>query len=135
MLKIEIIELDEEIDVYDLSVPDTESFYANGILVHNCNEIMLPDNEDESFVCDLSSVNLLYYDEWKDTDLIETVIFLLDAVMTEFIEKASNIPFMERTVNFAKNHRALGLGVLGYHSFLQSKMIAFESMEAKFYNV
>lgn len=100
-----------------------------------CSEIFLPDNDNESFVCDLSSVNLLYYDEWKDTDLVETVIFLLDAVMTEFIEKASKIPFMERTVNFAKNHRALGLGVLGYHSFLQSKMIAFESMEAKFYNV
>lgn len=99
-----------------------------------CNEIMLPDSEDESFVCDLSSMNLLYYDEWKDTDAVEILIFLLDAVMTEFIDKAKNIKFMERTVKFAENHRALGLGVLGYHSYLQSKMIAFESMEAKFFN-
>lgn len=100
-----------------------------------CAEIMLPDNESESFVCDLSSMNLLYYDEWKDTDAVELLVFLLDAVMEEFIQKASGIKFMERTVNFAKNHRALGLGVLGWHSFLQSKMIPFESMEAKFYNV
>lgn len=108
----------------------------NLLITHSnlCSEIMLPDNEQESFVCDLSSMNLLYYDEWKDTDAVEVLIFLLDAVMTEFIEKAKNIKFMERTVKFAENHRALGLGVLGYHSYLQSKMIAFESMEAKFFN-
>jgi ribonucleoside-diphosphate reductase alpha chain len=96
-----------------------------------CSEILLPTDKDNSFVCDLSSVNLLYYDEWKDTDLVETVVFLLDAVMTEFIEKASKIKYMERAVNFAKNHRALGLGVIGWHSYLQSNMIAYESMKAK----
>lgn len=100
-----------------------------------CSEIMLPNNEDESFVCDLSSMNILYYDEWKDTDAVELLTYFLDAVMTEFIEKASKVKFMERTVRFAERHRALGIGWLGWHSYLQSKMIPWESMEAKMLNV
>lgn len=100
-----------------------------------CTEIMLPDTADESFVCDLSSMNMLHFDAWKDTDAVETLIFFLDAVMTDFINKTSKIPFMERAVKFAEGHRALGLGWLGWHSYLQSKMIPFESMEAKFLNV
>ena len=99
-----------------------------------CNEIYLVDSEEESFVCDLSSMNILYYDEWKDTDAVEVLVYLLDAVMTEFIEKAKKIKFMERAVRFAERHRALGVGWLGWHSYLQSKMIAWESMEAKFHN-
>lgn len=100
-----------------------------------CSEIMLPDGPDESFVCDLSSMNILYYDEWKDTDAVEILTYLLDAVMTEFIEKAKKIAFMDRPVRFAERHRALGIGWLGWHSYLQSKMIAWESMEAKWKNV
>lgn len=99
-----------------------------------CSEIMLPDTYDESFVCDLSSMNVLYFDEWKDTDAVELMTMFLDAVMTEFVEKAGSIPFMERPVRFAKNHRALGIGQLGWHSYLQSKMIPFESFEAKLLN-
>lgn len=99
-----------------------------------CSEIMLPDGPDESFVCDLSSMNILYYDEWKDTDCVELLTFFLDAVMTEFITKAKNIPYMGRAVRFAERHRALGIGWLGWHSYLQSKMIPFESMEAKLAN-
>ena len=107
-----------------------------------CSEIALPNNENESFVCCLSSMNLLHYDEWKDTDAVETMVYFLDAVITEFITKLESLRdsesdedkqayyFMERTYNFAKNHRAIGLGVLGWHSYLQSKMIPFESMEA-----
>lgn len=100
-----------------------------------CTEVMLPSDEENSFVCDLSSLNDLYYEEWIDTDCVEVVTFLLDAVMTEFIEKASNIKHLERAVNFARNHRALGIGRLGYHSLLQSKMIPFESLEARALNV
>jgi ribonucleoside-diphosphate reductase alpha chain len=100
-----------------------------------CSEIMLPDSDEESFVCDLSSMNILYYDEWKDTNAVELLTYFLDAVMTEFIEKAKKIKFMERTVRFAERHRALGIGWLGWHSYLQSKMIAWESMEAKFLNM
>lgn len=99
-----------------------------------CTEIMLPNNEDESFVCDLSSMNILHFDRWKDTDAVEILTYFLDAVMTEFIEKASKEPYMHRAVQFAKRHRALGIGWVGWHSYLQSKMVAFESMEAKFLN-
>ena len=108
-----------------------------------CSEIMLPSKEDWSFVCCLSSINLLHYDEWKDTDLVQTMTLFLDAVMEEFIRKLEALRdsedseenyvfrFMERAYNFAKANRALGLGVLGYHSLLQSKMIPFESQEAR----
>ena len=100
-----------------------------------CSEIMLPNGTDESFVCDLSSMNILYYDEWKDTNAVELLTYLLDAVMTEFINKARKIEFLQRTVRFAERHRALGIGWLGWHSYLQSKMIPWESMEAKLLNV
>lgn len=96
---------------------------------------MLSTSPDESFVCDLAAVNLLHYDDWKDTDVVETSIYFLDAIMTEFIEKAKKTPFMDAPVKFAENQRALGLGVLGWHSYLQSKMIAFESFRAKMLNV
>jgi ribonucleoside-diphosphate reductase alpha chain len=95
---------------------------------------MLSNSEEESFVCDLSSLNLEKWEEWKDTDAVETLTFFLDAVMTEFIDKTENIKFMEAPRNFAVNQRALGVGVLGWHSLLQSKMISFESMEAKMLN-
>jgi ribonucleoside-diphosphate reductase alpha chain len=113
-------------------------YKENGLKIHCanlCNEINLHSNEEESFVCDLSSMNILYYDEWKETDAVELLVYFLDAVMSEFIRKAKNIPFMDRAVNFARRQRALGIGWLGWHSYLQSKMIPFESMEAKRYNI
>jgi len=100
-----------------------------------CTEIFLPSTSEESFVCCLSSLNLLHWDEIKDTDAIETLIQFLDAVMSEFIEKTKDDKLMIAAHNFAKNHRALGMGVLGWHSLLQSKMIPFESMDAKFLNL
>ncbi|KAB7513953.1 ribonucleoside-diphosphate reductase subunit alpha [Halosegnis rubeus] len=95
-----------------------------------CTEIALPATQDESFVCCLSSMNALHYDEWKDTDAVETLTRFLDAVMEEFIQEAEGTQFMERPVRFAKRHRAIGIGVLGWHSYLQSEMIPFDSMEA-----
>jgi len=112
-----------------------------------CTEIMLPSSHDESFVCCLSSMNLLHYDRWKDTDAVETLTYFLDTVMTEFIEKLQAyrdskdrddhkvFMFMERAYKFAKNHRALGLGVLGWHSYLQANMLDFEGREAAKLNV
>ncbi len=112
-----------------------------------CSEIALPNNNRYSFVCCLSSMNLLHFDEWKDTDAVETMIYFLDAVISEFIsdleemrdseeaEKRNAFTYMERAYNFAKEHRALGLGTLGYHSYLQSKMISFEGVEASQLNV
>lgn len=107
-----------------------------------CSEILLPTDSEESFVCDLASVNMLHYDELKHTDLIETVVYLLDAVMTEFLTKLEafrdsdsredqlTFEYMKRAYKFAKKHRALGVGQLGWHSYLQSKMIPFTSQEA-----
>ena len=122
-------------DVYkDKKLP----IYASNL----CTEIMLPSDHNWSFVCVLSSINLLHYDKWKNTDAIETMIYFLDTLVTEFIEKLDkykNSPnrddqqtflFMERAYNFAKENRALGMGVLGWHSLLQSKMHAFDSQEA-----
>lgn len=95
-----------------------------------CTEIMLPSSSDESFVCCLSSMNLLYFDEWKDTDAPEVLTYFLDVVMSEFIEKSNEIPFLHRANKFARRHRALGLGVLGWHSYLQANNIAFDNFQA-----
>ncbi len=124
----------------------TVDVYKDKQLVINhsnlCSEICLPTTDRSSFVCCLSSLNILHYDDWKDTDAVETMVYFLDAVMSDFISKLEELRnsadandrrafyFMERAYNFAKENRALGLGVLGWHSYLQSKMIAFESLEA-----
>lgn len=130
-------------DTVQRNRPDV--YKDKGMEVRNsnlCHEVLLPTSEDESFVCDLASVNLLYYEDWKDTDLVETVVFLLDAVMTEFIKKLEKyrdseeqedqltFEYMKRAHKFAVRHRALGLGVLGWASYLQSNMIPFSSDEA-----
>jgi ribonucleoside-diphosphate reductase alpha chain len=101
-----------------------------------CTEIMEPSSEDESFVCDLLSLNDLHFNEWKNDPLfVQDMTWFLDGVMSEYIEKVRGRPHMDAAYNFAIRHRALGLGRLGWHSFLQSKNIAFESMEARKYNV
>jgi ribonucleoside-diphosphate reductase alpha chain len=99
-----------------------------------CSEIQLPTDSFNSFVCCLGSINLLHWDEIKDTDAIETYTLFLNAVMDEFINKACVLPGMKRAYRFANKHRAIGLGVLGYHSLFQSKLIEFESLEAKMLN-
>lgn len=100
-----------------------------------CNEIMLPSTPDESFVCVLSSLNLRHWDAMKETDVVEVLTYFLDAVNEEFVRKASKINGMERAARFARRHRALGLGALGWHSYLQENMIPWETMEAKFKNL
>jgi ribonucleoside-diphosphate reductase alpha chain len=100
-----------------------------------CAEIALPSSAEETFTCVLSSLNLLHWDEIKETDAIETLVMFLDTVCQEFINKTEGQIYMKRARDFAMNHRALGAGVLGWHSYLQSKMIAFESKEAAQLNV
>ncbi|MBB4089431.1 ribonucleoside-diphosphate reductase subunit alpha [Salinibacter ruber] len=95
-----------------------------------CSEVLLPSGPDESFVCCLSSMNALHYDDWKDTDAVETLTQFLDAVMQEFIDGAKGMAHMDRAVRFAERHRAIGIGILGWHSYLQSNRIPFESAEA-----
>lgn len=96
-----------------------------------CCEIMLPSIADESFICCLSSMNLELYDEWKDTKAVKLATFFLDAVLQEFIAKTEDNYYLAAANKFAKRHRALGLGVLGWHSLLQKRMIPFEGLEAK----
>jgi ribonucleoside-diphosphate reductase alpha chain len=102
-----------------------------------CTEIMLPSTESESFVCNLSSLNLLHYFEWKDTSLVRELVYFLDAVMSEYIEKCrmSGRRLLADALRFAERWRALGIGTLGYHSMLQQKMIPFESDEARALNI
>jgi ribonucleoside-diphosphate reductase alpha chain len=97
-----------------------------------CSEIFLPTDENHTLVCCLSSLNLVKFEEWKDTDTVYLSTMFLDGVMEEFIQKgqSSNYNGIEDAVRFALKSRALGLGTLGWHSFLQSKMIPFISIEA-----
>jgi ribonucleoside-diphosphate reductase alpha chain len=100
-----------------------------------CNEIMLPSGLDESFVCCLLSMNLLTFDEWKDVSIngygaVETAAYVLDAVMTEFISKTDGVDAMSRSNRFARRHRALGIGVFGWHDYLQSKNIPFTGIQS-----
>lgn len=96
-----------------------------------CSEIQLPTDSFNSFVCCLGSINLLHWDEIVNTDAIETYTLFLNAVIEEFVSKSENLPGMKRAWRFAKDHRAIGLGVLGYNSYLQSKLIPVESLAAK----
>jgi ribonucleoside-diphosphate reductase alpha chain len=96
-----------------------------------CSEIQLPTDSLNSFVCCLGSLNLLHWDEIVETDAIEVYTMFLNAVMDEFILKSGKMAGMKRANRFASQHRAIGLGVLGYHSLFQSKLIPFESLMAK----
>jgi ribonucleoside-diphosphate reductase alpha chain len=95
-----------------------------------CSEIALPSSPTETFTCVLSSINLLHWEEIKETDAIEVLTYFLDTVVTEFINKTEGKEYHKRARNFAMKHRALGLGVLGWHSYLQSNMLSFESRTA-----
>lgn len=95
-----------------------------------CSEIALPSSEDESFICCLSSMNLELYDEWKDTEAVKMAIYFLDAVLQEFIVKTEGNYYLGPAHRFAKHHRALGLGVLGWHSYLMKQMVPFDSLTA-----
>ena len=112
-----------------------EAYKKNGLKVHMtniCSEITLHTDENHSFVCCLSSVNLSKHNEWRDTDLVYTATWFLDGVLSEFIQKAKNMRGFENSVASAEKGRALGLGVLGWHTYLQQNGIPFEGMEAQF---
>lgn len=99
-----------------------------------CNEIYLHTDEEHSFVCCLSSLNLVRWDEWKDTDVVETSIRFLDAVLEEYITKGKDKPGLESSIRSAIKGRALGLGVLGYHTLLQTKGLPFDSFDSMLLN-
>ena len=134
-IKIDRVEkLEGQHDTFCFTEPKRHMGMFNGILTGQCSEILEYTDEQKSFTCCLSSMNLLHFDEWKDTDAVEVLTYLLDSILTDFINRAKNIPFLEKTVLFAEEHRSIGLGVLGYHSYLQSKMIPFEGIQAQILN-
>jgi len=102
----------------------------NVSMTNICTEITLHTDEEHSFICCLSSLNLAKYDEWKDTDVVETSIRFLDGVMQEFIDKSNGKDSLIRTYRHAQKGRALGLGVMGWHSFLQKKNLPFNSISS-----
>ena len=93
-----------------------------------CSEITLFTDEEHSFICCLSSLNLAKYEEWRDTDTVEMATWFLDGVMQEFIEKSNGQESLKRTNAHARKGRALGLGVMGWHTFLQQKGLPFNSI-------
>ena len=112
-----------------------EAYKKNSLKVHMtniCSEIVLHTDESHSFVCCLSSLNLEKYDEWKNTNLVYDATWFLDGVLEEFIQRAKNMRGFENSVRSAVKGRALGLGVLGWHSLLQKNGIAFEGLLAQF---
>jgi ribonucleoside-diphosphate reductase alpha chain len=111
-----------------------EPYKHNGLKVYMtniCSEITLYTDESHSFVCCLSSLNLAKYEEWKDTDLVYYSTFFLDGVLEEFIQKAKNMKGFENSVRSAEKGRALGLGVLGWHTYLQQRGVPFEGLQAQ----
>lgn len=136
--------------VYDLRVEDNHNFFIvtsqgdveSGVLVHNCSEIFLPTDENHTFVCVLSSLNLARWDEWKDwkgpntgKTVPELMVYFLDAVVDEFIAKADRLPSMGRAVRFARKSRSLGVGTMGLHALYQKRDLPFASVEARALNV
>jgi ribonucleoside-diphosphate reductase alpha chain len=119
----------------NINKQNPEAYKQNGLKVYMtniCSEITLHTDESHSFVCCLSSLNLAKYDEWKDTDLIYTATWFLDGVLEEFIQKAKNMRGFENSVRSAEKGRALGLGVLGWHTYLQQKGMSFEGLPAQY---
>lgn len=113
-----------------------EAYRTNGLKVHMtniCSEITLHTDDSHSFVCCLSSLNLSKYDEWKDTELVRDAQYFLDGIMSEFIAKAKNMKGFENAVRSAEKGRAVGLGVLGWHTYLQQRGIPFDSLTAQFH--
>jgi len=112
-----------------------DAYKSNSLKVHMtniCSEIALHTDENHSFVCCLSSLNLAKYDEWKHTNLIYDSIWFLDGVMEEFIHRAKGLRGFENAVRSAQKGRAVGLGVLGWHTYLQEKGIPFEGLLSQY---
>ena len=112
-----------------------EAYKQNGLKVYMtniCSEITLHTDENHSFVCCLSSLNLAKYEEWRDTDLVYTATIFLDGVLTEFINRAKYMRGFENSVRSAEKGRALGLGALGWHTYLQDRNIPFDSLTGQF---
>ena len=125
-----------KIDTVNNSSPTMYKDRGLGVKASNlCTEISLHSDEDHTFTCVLSSLNLAKYNQWKDTDAVFNSTVFLDCVAEEFIQLGSTIKGLEKAVRFTEKSRALGLGALGYHSYLQQENIPFESFDAHLINL
>lgn len=121
-------------DTYCATEPKRNRLCFNGIVTGNCSEITLPTNTERTAVCCLSSLNVEHYDTWKDNELfVDDIMRFLDNVLQDFIDTAP--PVMQKAINSARNERSVGLGAMGFHSYLQSKNIAIDSAIAKSHNM
>lgn len=114
-----------------------DCYTANGLSVKTsniCTEIFLHTDPDHSFVCCLSSLNLVKWNEWENTDVVEVAVRFLDAVLAEYIRKSEGVPGLEASRRSAIKGRAIGIGVLGWHTLLQERMIPFDSFQAMMLN-
>jgi ribonucleoside-diphosphate reductase alpha chain len=133
-MAIKISYLNVKEDVYDITVDDNHNFYANNILVHNCSEIILPTDKQRTAVCCLSSLNLEYYDEWKNDKLfLRDVAEMLDNVLQYFIDNAPDS--ISRAKFSAQRERSIGIGALGFHAYLQRNAIIWETALATSANI
>ncbi len=133
-MAIKIKKIENTQVVYDIKVENNQNFFANNVLIHNCNEIHLTTNKDRSAVCCLSSLNLEKFEEWKNTTIVEDCITFLDNVLQYFIDHATDHGLRKARFS-AIQERSLGLGAMGFHAYLQSKNIPWESALAKAQNM
>lgn len=130
LVKVVAISKSSREPTYCVNEPKRHKVVFNSQLTGNCSEIMLHSDEEHTFVCCLSSLNLAKWNEWKDTDVVDVAVELLDDVIEEFLVKTANKTGFDRSRRFAEKSRALGLGVLGWHTLCQQQMISIESREA-----
>ena len=131
---VNVVDEGEVIPTYCGTNPVNETLMLNGVQTLNCSEISLFNDEEHSFTCVLSSVNVAKYDEWKDTPLIHIATVFLDTVIDDMLEKAKSEIGFEKVIKFTENTRAIGLGVLGLSTYYQQKMWPFGSMESILFN-
>lgn len=131
MIKIRKIQV-EKTPVYDITVPETECFFANDVLVHNCTEVFLHSSLEYTYSCILSSLNLVHWDRIKNSDSAFVATVFLDCLCSEFIQISEGVAGLEKVRNFTIKGRAVGLGVMGFHTYLQSKNIPYIGLEAQF---
>lgn len=135
-LKVTGIETVEGLhNTYCFTEPKRNMGIFNGVLAGNCSEIFLHTDSEHTLSCVLSSMNGAKFDEWKDTDAVFTATIFLDCIAEDLIQRGSKVKGLERVVRSTKKGRALGLGLLGYHTYLQDRLIPFDSFEARMKNV
>jgi ribonucleoside-diphosphate reductase alpha chain len=132
---VEVIDEGRYDDTYCFSEPLRHMGVFNGLLTGQCNEIMLHSGPDYTYTCVLASMNLKFWDEWKDTDAVFESIVFLDCVVQEFIERGKNVPGLEKAIAATKKGRALGLGVCGLHTLFQQKGMPFGGLDSVLLNI